>query len=133
MRMLYCRSNRLVRLFNKCSKSVLLELCRSFCTVFYCPYFWTQCKKTIFSKIRVAYNNVYRNILGVSRRASASGMFVSNDILNFEAFLRKSIYSCTTRLSSSSNKLICAIELSWMMKSVIWKTWEEKNVHLSQL
>ena len=30
MRMLYCRSNRLVRLFNKCSKPVLLELCRRF-------------------------------------------------------------------------------------------------------
>ena len=58
MRMLYCRSNRLVSLFNKCSKSVLLELCRSFCTVFYCPYFWTNYKKTTFSKIRVAYNNV---------------------------------------------------------------------------
>ena len=126
MRMLYCRSNRLVRLFNKCSKPVLLELCRSFCTVFYCPYFWTQYKKTTFSKIRVAYNNVYRKILGVSRRASASGMFVSNDIPNFEAFFRKSIYSFTTRLSSSSNKLICAIEQSWIMKSVIWKTWEEK-------
>ena len=78
------------------------------------------------SKIRAAYNNVYRKILGVSRRASASGMFVSNDIPNFEAFLRKSIYSFTTRLSSSSNKLICAIEQSWIMKSVIWKTWEEK-------
>ena len=126
MRMLYCRPNRLVRLFNKCSKPVLLELCRSFCTVFYCPYFWTQYKKTTFSKIRVAYNNVYRKILGVSRRASASGMFVSNDIPNFEAFFRKSIYSFTTRLSSSSNKLICAIEQSWIMKSVIWKTWEEK-------
>ena len=37
-------------------------------------------------KIRVAYNNVYRTILGVSRRASASGMFVSKDIPNFEAF-----------------------------------------------
>ena len=58
MRMLYCRSNRLVSLFNKCSKPVLLELCRSFCTVFYCPYFWTNYKKTTFSKIRVAYNNV---------------------------------------------------------------------------
>ena len=126
MRMLYCRSNRLVRLFNKCSKPVLLELCSTFCTVFYCPYFWTQYKKTTFSKIRVAYNNVYRKILGVSRRASASGMFVSNDIPNFEAFLRKSIYSFTTRLLSSSNKLICAIEQSWIMKSVIWKTWEEK-------
>ena len=86
----------------------------------------TQYKKTTFSKIRVAYNNVYRKILGVSRRASASGMFVSNDIPNFEAFLRKSIYSLTTRLLSSSNKLICAIEQSWIMKSVIWKTWEEK-------
>ena len=38
MRMLYRRSNRLVRLFNKCSKPGLLELCRNFCTVFYCYY-----------------------------------------------------------------------------------------------
>ena len=51
MRMLYCRSNRLVRLFNKCSKC-------SFCTVVYCPYSWTNYKKTTFSKIRIAYNNV---------------------------------------------------------------------------
>ena len=36
MRMLYCRSNRLVRLFNKCSKPVLLELCRNLCRVFHC-------------------------------------------------------------------------------------------------
>ena len=62
--------------------------------------------------------------MGVSRRAS--GMFVSNDIPNFEAFLRKSIDSCTTRLPSSSNKLICAIEHSWIMKSVIWETRQEK-------
>ena len=63
MRLLYCRSNRLFRMFNKCSKYVLIELCRSFCTTFYCPYFWTAYKKTTFSKIRVAYNNVYRKLL----------------------------------------------------------------------
>ena len=96
MRILYCRSNRLVRLFNKCSKPVLLELCRSFCTVFYCLYFWANYKKTTFSKMRVAYNNVYRKILGVSSCSSASAMFVTNDIPNFEAFLRKSIYSFTS-------------------------------------
>ena len=125
MRMLYCRSNRLVRLFNKYSKPVLLELCRSFCTIFYCPYFWTNYKKTTLSKIRVAYNNVYRKILGVSRRSSASAMFVTNDIPNFEAFFRKSIYSFTTRISFSSNNLICAIKQSWVTKT-IWKMWEEK-------
>ena len=31
----------------------------------YCPYFWSQYKKTTFSKIRVAYDNVYRKRLGV--------------------------------------------------------------------
>ena len=36
------------------------------------------------------YNNVYRNLLELSRHASASGTFVSNDIPNFEALLRKS-------------------------------------------
>ena len=39
MRLLYCRSNRLFRMFNKCSNNVLIELCRNFCTTFYCPYF----------------------------------------------------------------------------------------------
>ena len=92
VRMLYCRSNRLVRLFSKCSKPVLLELCKSFCTVFYCSYFWTNHKKYTFSKIRVAYNNVYRKILGVPKRGSVSTMFVSNGVLNFEALIRKSIF-----------------------------------------
>ena len=84
MRLLYCRSNRLVRLFSKCSKTVLIELCRSFCTTFYCPYFWTQYKKATFSKLRVAYNNVYRKILCLCRRSTASEMFATNNILNFE-------------------------------------------------
>ena len=92
MRLLYCRSNRLVRLFSKCSKTVLIELCRSICTMFYCPYFWTQYKKATLSKLRVAYNNIYRKI-GLCRRSSASEMFVTNNILNFEALMRKSIFA----------------------------------------
>ena len=127
MRMLYCRSNRLVRLFSKCSKPVLLELCKSFCTVFYCSYFWTNYKKTTFSKIRVAYNSVYRKILDVPKRSSASTMFVSNGIPNFEALIRKSIFfSFNSRLQTSCNSLICTIEESWIMRNVIWKTWDDK-------
>ena len=84
MRLLYCRSNRLIRMFNKCSQNVLIELCRSFCTTFYCPYFWTQHKKATFSKLRVAYNNVYRKVFGFKRRSSASEMFVLNNISNFK-------------------------------------------------
>ena len=132
--MLYGRSSRLVKLFNKCSKPVLLELCRSFCTVFCCPYFWTHYKKNTFSKIRVAYNNVYRKtLIGVSKRASASGIFISNNIPNFKAVLRKSIYSFTTRLSSSSNKLISSIEQFLDYDKFIWKTWAEKSTFKSTM
>ena len=39
MRLVYCRSNSLVRRINKCSQNVLIELCRSIYTTIYCPYF----------------------------------------------------------------------------------------------
>ena len=40
MRMLYARSNRLVRLFQTYCRNVLIELGRSFCGSFYCGYLW---------------------------------------------------------------------------------------------
>ena len=98
MRILYARSNRIVRLFHSCSSDVLLELGRSFCGSFYCSYLWTSYKKSSFSKIRVAYNNFYRKLLHVSGRSSASAMFVENNISNFECLIRRDIYSFTTRL-----------------------------------
>ena len=121
MRMLYARSNRLVRLFHSCNTDVLLELSRSFCGSFYCSYLWTQYKKSSFSKIRVAYNNLYRKILHVSRRSSASAMFVQNNIPNFECLIRRDIYSFTSRLKASNNLLINAIENCWLLKFIIWK------------
>ena len=107
MRILYARSNRIVRLFHSCSSDVLLELGRSFCGSFYCSHLWTSYKKS--SKIRITYN-FYRKLLHVSCRSSASAMFVENNIPNFECLIRKDIYSFTTRLKSSSNTLISANE-----------------------
>ena len=77
-----------------------------FCATFYCSYYWTQYKKATFSKLRVAYNNVYRKILGLCRRSSTSEMFVTNNILNSEALMRKSIFAFTSRLSISNNAII---------------------------
>ena len=45
--------------------------------------FGLNTKKTTFSKLRVAYNNVYRKVFGLKRRNSASEMFVLNNISNF--------------------------------------------------
>ena len=60
----------------------------SFVLHFISPYFWTQHKKATFSKLRVAYNNVYRKVFGLKRRSSASEMFVLKNIYNFEALVK---------------------------------------------
>ena len=48
MRLLHCRSIRLVRLFSKCSKTVLIELCRAFAQRFTVPIFGHNIKKLYF-------------------------------------------------------------------------------------
>ena len=39
------------------------------------------------TKVRVAYNNVFRLLFGYRRSCSASEMFVYNNIYNFEVIL----------------------------------------------
>ena len=46
-------------------------------------------------------HNVYRKLLGLCRRSSVSEMFAINNISNFEALIRKSIFAFKTRLSNS--------------------------------
>ena len=92
-------------------------------------YYYTRDRKTLSNAVTFVLvkldTNLKCRIFRNNVCSSASAMFVTNNIPNFEAFLRKSIYSFTTRISFSSNNLICAIEQSWVMKTV-WKMWEEK-------
>ena len=60
LRILYTKSNRILRLFNYCSTDVKLALFHSYYACFYCPYLWTHYKNSTHSKLRVAFNNVYR-------------------------------------------------------------------------
>ena len=63
LRNLYIRSNVLVRTFNKCSDQVKIALFKSYCTAMYCSHLWINYKKSLFSKVRVAYNNVLSDFL----------------------------------------------------------------------
>ena len=58
-----------------------------------------------FSKVRVAYNNVYRKVLDVYDPSSESEMFATNIIWNFEALIRMSIFALIACLSISSNTI----------------------------
>ena len=48
LRLLYTRSNKIIRMFYLCTIDVKREPFMSFCTLFYCCYLWTWYKKINF-------------------------------------------------------------------------------------
>ena len=92
MRMLYARSYRLARIFYICSRNVLIELDKSVCvfvTVVICEHIITRHHS--LKKI-VAYIDLHRKILNVSRRSSANAKFVNNTIPTFKCLIRRNIF-----------------------------------------
>ena len=58
------------------------------------------------SKLRVSYNNVFRNLLGYGRSDSASSMFEINAIDIYEARMCKTYFTFRQRLLSSINNIV---------------------------
>ena len=113
MRTLYARSNRLLRIFRLSLEEATVA---RFIVVIYGRNSISQLY------LRFVYD-LYRKMLHVSRRSSASEVFVKNNIPNFESLLRKETVSFTSRLKCSSNSIISTIESCWIFKYVIWKPW----------
>ena len=110
-------------MFHYCTVDVKLLLIKSYCTSFYCGYLWSDYKASTFSKLRVAFNNVYRRVLGLPPWSSASGMYATHNIENFEALLRKTLYGFVQRLENSSNKIIASLIKSRTVRFVDWHCW----------
>ena len=125
MRLLYAKSNTLLRTFSHCSSDVKVTLFQSYCTALYCPFLWNDYKKSTFSKIRVAFNNAYRKIFGLPGRSSASTMYATHNICNFETMLLKYIhvYGFMQRLDHSTNTIIRNLYQSWIVRCDIWSSW----------
>ena len=123
MRLLYAKSNKLLRTFSHCSTDVKITLFQSYCTALYCPYLWNDYKKSTFSKVRVAFNNAYRKIFGLPKRSSASTMYANNNICNFETTLRKNTFGFMQRLEQSTNSIISTLYQSWIVRFDIWNSW----------
>ena len=99
MRNLYAKANALGSKFKLCSKEVKSQLFQSFCANLYCCQFWYEAKKGDHEELRIAYNNCFRRIMGLSKYCSASEMFVVNGVLSFGEMLRKQIFTFRKRLT----------------------------------
>ena len=124
MRLLYMRSNVFLREFAQCSFDVKCHLFKSYCIAFYCPFLWMNFSKQSMCHLRIAFNNVHRKLLNYGRRDSASQMFVSNNMSNFDSILRRCIYGFIQRLQRSSNYLILTLLSCWQIRyGAMWRFW----------
>ena len=88
LRLLYTKSNRLLRLFYHCSTDVKIALFCSYCTCFYCPFLYTRNQLTVSLGLPLI---MYRRILKLPPRSSASTMYAINNINSFEVLIRTPI------------------------------------------
>jgi len=124
LRCLYASSNILLRKFSHCSLPVKLQLVESFCLNFYCSPLWCNYTKQNMLKLRVAYNNVFRLLLGYSRRDSAKTMFVENRIDGFETRIRKSCYKFRQRALLCENNVVFGVNNNtWITSNYMWRKW----------
>ena len=123
LRTFYARSNTILRQFAKCDESVKLVLFSSFCSCYSCPYLWLDMTKHSARILRVAYNNAHRKILKLHMRCSASQMFADNNLLTFEALMRKMSNTFISRLMSSDNAIIKVLLDNMVARERMWEYW----------
>ena len=91
LKSIYSKANWITRIFHYCTVDVKLLLIKSYYTSFYCGYMWSNCKASTFSKLRVAFNNVYRQVLRLPQWSSVSGMYATYNVINLKVLLGKNI------------------------------------------
>ena len=103
-----------------------IKLVQSYCMNMYGGALWSTYFEYEINKLRVAYNQMYRRILGYCSRDSASLMFAHHGIMDFNSFYRKQIYCFKTRLLCSDNYVLTAVSTGVLMwNTPTWRRWSK--------
>ena len=87
-----------------CCIDVKCNLFKSFSSKYmYCSTMWYNCTVTAMRRLRIAYNNSLRRLLGIPKHNSASEMFVQLNIKSFGELLRNYIHGFMNRFQCPNN------------------------------
>ena len=126
IRSTYTQGNTLVSRFKHCSREVKCHLFKTYCYNLYNCQLWCTNTAGVMNRMKVAYNNVFRALMNVKRGDSISHVYVCENILGFDALLRKSTFSFYKRSLASSNALVHNIVSSTYFNyaSKIYSVWK---------
>ena len=131
-RYIYAVGNTLIKRLSFCSAFIKKKLFRTYFSNFYTCQLWYSYKRASINKVKVAYNSMFRRLLGVPRYVegqgnySASNLFVTNNITTFDALLRKRAYSFKVRHELAENRYLCAIGSNRFAYTYMWQVWEPR-------
>ena len=127
IRSTYARGNMLINKFRKCNDEVKIQLFKSYCTSLYCCTLWSNFSLQEYSRLRTAYNNIFRSLMHVDRRSSVSKAFIDTGIDCFNVIVRKNIFSLRNRLMNSNNVIVKAVMSSrhFLLGSRISARWHK--------
>ena len=70
-------------------------LFRAYCTPLYAAHLWNKFNKSTIRHIKVAYNDAYRILFNFPRYTRASTQQVENNVVTFDALLKKlTVFIC---------------------------------------
>ena len=132
IRSTYTQGNTIISKFKKCSKNVKAELFKTFCCNLYGAHLWCSHTAALIHRMKVAYNNVFRKLMGIKLGDSISQEYVRYNVCGFDALMRKSMFSMYQRTITSDNALVCSIVSSSYFNdnSTIFAKW--KKILLTQ-
>ena len=96
----------LIRNFKTCSNEVKCHLFQTFCSNIYCSTLWCRFTDESMRRLKVAYNRIFRILMGLEHRTSMSAEFIVRDMDPFVVILRKAIASFRKRIFSNDNILV---------------------------
>ena len=128
MRAIYTRGNLLIKRFFSCIQDVKAKLFQAFCSSMYCCYLWNSFNVNSFKQLEVAYNNVFRHLMGIKGKHSISKEFLENQVDSFKIVYRKLVGSFYNRVLNSDNNLVkCIVNSSFFMyKSDLYSNTHKK-------
>ena len=111
-RQLYCQGNILLRSFYMCSTEVKLSLFRTYCYPVYTVQLWCRYRAKTMQAIKIAYHNVLKKFVGLSKFASTSFTCSVFQIKSFGELVRRLAYTFIVRIERSMNSIVRALNMS---------------------
>ena len=124
IRNVYIRGNTIVRKFHFLSLEVKCALFKSYCYPLYTCSLWSKYRVSSINKLKVAYNNILRKLVGVPPWHSARTIFVNLNMRSFFETIRATSYSLVQRVLECQNSIVQALLHSdGFVNSAIRRTW----------